>query len=246
MPRKNEGRRHGGRGRRKSGEFKTCKEGANFVLSETVRQAKKKEGEEEDERPGNNAEVRYLNGEIQKLTTKVEHQAEIMAIYQSALIGCMSRAMCDDYFQALEALDDPAAATEDWKESTMTDAKHEGITKMVDQMVHMTHLGPERKKQPSKVAVEAFGKFVGFNDYHHEEMAFEEKDYLNDEIDNMFQYRLFLECREIDWKQALKDGRDFHDYRRYRTSRNYFVEKAILQGTAVPPAHAGHVIPEFP
>jgi len=117
---------------------------------------------------------------------------------------------------------------------------------MVDEMVHMTHLGPERKKAASKVAVEAFGKFVGFNTYHYEEMAFEEKDYLNDWVDNMFQYRLFLECRELDWKQALKDGRDFRDYRRYRTNRNYFVKKAILQGTAVPPAHVGYVIPEFP
>jgi len=245
MPRRNEGRRRGGRGRRKSGEFKTCREGASFVLSETVRQAKKKEGEEEDERPGNNAEVRQLNGEIQKLTTKVEHQAEIMAMYQAALIGCMSRAMYSAYDDALEALDNPATANDDWKESAMTDAKHEGISKMVDQMIHMTHLGPERKSFASKLAVEAFGSFVEFNDYRYEEMAYEEKDYLNDRIDNMFQYRLFLECRELDWKQALKDGRDFHDYRRYRTSRNYFVEKAILQGTAVPPAHAGYVIPEF-
>jgi len=216
------------------------------VLSETVRQAKKKEDEEEDERPGNNAEVRQLNGEVQKLTTKVEHQAEIMAMHRAALIGCMSRAMhnaCDD---ALEALDEPAAAADDWKESAMTDAKHEGISKMVDQMIHVTHLGPERKSFASKLAVEAFGSFVGFNDYHCEELAYEEKDHLNDRVDNMFQHRLFLECRELDWMQALKDGRDFHDCRRCRKNRNCFVEKAILQGTAVPPAHAGHVIPEFP
>jgi len=127
-----------------------------------------------------------------------------MALYQAALIGCMSRAMYDEYDQALEALDDPAAADEDWKESAMTDAKHEGISKMVDQMIHMTHLGPERKKSPSKVACEAFGGFVGFNDYRYEEMAFEEKDYLNDRIDNMFQYRLFLECREIDSGDRLE------------------------------------------
>jgi len=110
----------------------------------------------------------------------------------------------------------------------------------------MTHLGPECKRQPNKVAVEAFGKLVGFNDYSYEEMAYNKKDYLNDQIESMFQYRLFLECREIDWKQALKDGRDFHDYRRYRTSRNYFVEKAILEGTPYPHGHAGYVIPEFP
>ena len=83
------------------------------MLSETVRQAKKKEDEEEVERPGNNAEVRQLNGEVQKLTTKVEHQAEIMAMYRAALIGCMSRAMYEDYDRALEALDEPAAATDD-------------------------------------------------------------------------------------------------------------------------------------
>jgi len=230
MPRKNDGRRRGGgQSCRKSGEFKTCKEGANFVLSETVRQAKKKGDEEEDDRPGNNAEVRQLNGEVQKLTTKVEHQAETIEMLQSALIRSMSRAMYVNFFQALEALDDPASATEEWKTEAMTDAKHEGITKVVDQMIHMTHVGPERKRQPSKVAVEAFGGVVGFNDYPYEDMAFEEKDYLNDEMGvNMFQYRLFLECREIDWKKALKDGRDFHDYRRYREGRNYFVEKAIL------------------
>jgi len=248
MPRKNEGRRRGGgRSRRKSGEFKTCKEGANFVLSETVHQAREKGDDEEEERPGNNAEVCQLNGEVQKLTVKVEHQAEIIEMLQAALIGSMSRAMHVDFFQVLEALDDPASATEEWKTEAMTDAKHEGITKVVGQMIHMTHLGPERKRHPNKVAVEAFGGVVGFNYYPYEDMAFDEKDYLNDEMGvNMFQYRLFLECRELDWKKALKDGRNFHDYRRYREGRNYFVEKAILEGTPVPPAHVGYVIPDFP
>jgi len=144
-------------------------------------------------------------------------------------------------------LENPDAATEEWKTDAMTDAKHEGITKVVGQMIHVTHVRPEHKRQPNKVAVEAFRGVVGFNDYPCEDMAFEEKDYLNDEMGvNMFQLRLFLKCREIDWKKALKEGRDFHDYRPYREGRNYFMEKAILQGTPVPPAHAGHVIPEFP
>ena len=248
MPRKNEGRHHGGgRSRRKSGEFKTCKEGANFVLSETVRQAKKKGDEEEDERPGNNANVRQLNGEVQKLTNKVEHQAEMIKMLQAALIGSMSRAMHTDYAEAVGALDDPASATEEWKKEAMTDAKHKGITKVVDQMIHVTHLGPERERHLNKVAVEAFEEVVRFNDYSYDDMAFDEKDYLNDEMgDKMFQHRLFLECREIDWKKALKDGQGFHDYRRYKGGRNYFVEKAILQGTPVPPAHVGYVIPEIP
>ena len=72
MPRKNEGRRRGGgSGRRKSGEFKTCKEGASFVRLETVRQARKKGEEEEVPRTGTNAEVRQLNGEVQRLNNKV-------------------------------------------------------------------------------------------------------------------------------------------------------------------------------
>jgi len=117
----------------------------------------------------------------------VEHQAEIIEMLQSALIGSMSRAMYVDFFQALEALDDPASATEEWKTKAMTDAKHEGITKVVDQMIHMTHVGPERKRQPNKVAVEAFGGVVGSNDCPYEDMAFDEKDYLNDEMGvNMF------------------------------------------------------------
>jgi len=111
----------------------------------------------------------------------------------------------------------------------------------------MTHLGPERKRHANKVALEAFGGVVGFNDYPYEDMAFDEKDYLNDDVgDNMFQYRLFLECRELDWKKALADRRDFHDYRRYRENHNYFVEKLILTGMPVPPAHVGYEIPEFP
>jgi len=78
-------------------------------------------------------------------------------------------------------------------------------------------------------------------------MAFDEKDYLNDEMgDNMFQYQLFLECRELDWKKALTDGQNFHDYRCYREGRNYFVEKLILVGAPVPPAHVGYEIPDFP
>ena len=236
MPRKHEGRRRGGGpGRRKSSEFKTCKEGANFVLLETVRQARKKGDEEEEERPGNNAEVRQLTGEVQTLTNKVEHQAAIIKMLEAALIGSMSRAMYVDFSQQLEALDDRGAATEEWKAEAMTDAKHEGITKVVGQMIHMTHLGPERKRHANKVAVEAFGGVVGFNDYPYEDMAFDEKDYLNDQIgeDNMFQHRLFLECRELDWKKALKDRRNFHDYRRYREGRNYFVGEVHLAGPAL-------------
>jgi len=110
-----------------------------------------------------------LNGEVQKLTIKVEHQAEIIEMLQAALIGSMSQAMYVNFFQALEALDDPASTTEEWKTEAMTDAKHEGITKVVGQMIHMTHLGPERKRHPNKVAVEAFGGVVGFNDYPYDE-----------------------------------------------------------------------------
>jgi len=55
-----------------------------------VRQAKKKGDEEEDTRPGNNAEVRQLNGEVQKLNSKVGHQAEMIEVLKLALIGCMS------------------------------------------------------------------------------------------------------------------------------------------------------------
>jgi len=111
------------------------------------------------------AEVRQLNGEVQKLTIKVEHHAEIIKMLQAALIGSMSRAMYVNFFQALEALDNRGSATEEWKTEAMTDAKHEGITKVVGQMIHMTHLGPERKRHANKVAAEAFGGVVGFNDY---------------------------------------------------------------------------------
>jgi len=166
---------------------------------------------------------------------------------KSALIGCMNRAMCDSYWDAVNALDDPVVnATEDWKTNAMTEAKHQGITKVVREMIHMTHGGPEGKCQPSKLAVEAFGEVVGFNHYPHEDMAFDEKDDLNTMGINVSQCRLFLECREIDWKKALKEGRGFHDCRRYMGGRNYLMEKMILQGQPLPDDHAGHVIPEFP
>jgi len=118
MPRNNEGRRPGGN-RRKSGEFKTCEEGASFVLSETVHQAKKKGDEEEGGRPGNKAEVRQLRGEIRELNTKMENQAEIIKLLQSTLIGCTSRAMHDAYKGVMDELDDPEDATEDWKQGKM-------------------------------------------------------------------------------------------------------------------------------
>jgi len=194
MPRKNEGRRRGGGpGQRKSGEFKTCKEGANFVLSETVRQAKKKGEEEEDTRTGTNAEVRQLNGEVQQLNSKVGHQAEMIEMLKAALIGSMSRAMYRAFWDEVEAADDSVdTGSEEWKANTMTDAKHEGITTVVRKMIHMTHGGPERKRHPSKLAVETFGGVVGFNDYPYEDMAFDEKDDLNDLRMSMFQHRLFL------------------------------------------------------
>ena len=214
---------------------------------EMVRQAKKKGEEEEDTRPGNNAEVRFLNGEVQKLNSKVGHQAEMIEMLKAALIGSMSRAMYRAYWDEVEAVDDSVdTESEEWKANAMTDAKHKGITTVVREMIHMTHGGPERKRQPSKLVVETFRGVVGFNDYPYEDMAFDEKDDLNATGISMFQYRLFLECREIDWKQALEEGRGFHDYRRYRAGRNCLVEKVILQGQPLPHGHAGYVIPEFP
>jgi len=212
-----------------------------------VRQAKKKGDEEEDTRPGNNAEVRQLNGEVQKLNSKVGHQAEMIEVLKLALIGCMSRAMYDAYWDKVESLDDPVlSAPEEWKADAMTDAKHKGITRVVREMIHMTHGGPERKRQPSKLVVEAFGGVVGFNDYPYKDMVFDEKDDLNGMGINVFQYRLFLECCEIDWKQALEEGCDFHNYPCYMAGGNYLVEKVILQGQPLPHGHAGYVILEFP
>ena len=249
MPRKNEGRRRGGgSGRRKSGEFKTCKEGASFVRLETVCQARKKKGEEEEgPRTGTNAEVRQLNGEVQRLNNKVDHQAKMIAMLKAALIGSMSRTMYRGYLDSVAAADDSVdTESEHWKESALTDAKHEGITAVVRDMIHMTHEGVERNRYASKLAVETFGGVVGFNDYPYEDMAYDEKSDLNDFGMSMFQYRLFLECREIDWKQALEEEREFHDYQVFEAARNYFVEKMMLLGEPVPHGHAGYVIPEFP
>jgi len=112
----------------------------------------------------------------------------------------------------------------------------------------MMHLGPERHFEPSKVAVKVFRGVVGFNDYPYKDMVYHEKNELSGHV-AMYHYRLFLECREIDWKKALGEGRDFHDYRGFVggcNGHNYFVEKLILQGEPVPKGHAGYVIPEFP
>ena len=100
----------------------------------------------------------------------------MIEMLKGALIRCMSRAMYDAYWDEVESLDDPVmAATEEWKKEAMTDAKHKGITKVVCEMIHMTHGGPERKRHPSKLAVETFGGVVGFDDYPYKDMAFDEK-----------------------------------------------------------------------
>jgi len=152
MPHNNEGRR---RGSRKSGEFKTCQEGASFVLSETVHQAKKKGDKEEGGRPRNKAEVRQLRGEIRELRTKMRSQAEIIKLLQAALIGSMSRTMHDAYKKELkeemkeEGYTRPKDVPADWKEEVMTKAKHEAIVKVADNMIYLTHLGSEKTFEPS-------------------------------------------------------------------------------------------------
>jgi len=175
MPRNNEGCRRGGNCR-KLGDLKTCKEGASFVLSETVRQAKKKGDEEEGGRPGNKAEVRQLRGEIRELKTKMGNQAEIIKLLQAALIGSMSRTMYDEYKGKLkEEFGNPEDTPEDRKQDMMTKAKHEAIVKVAVEMIYLTHLGSEKTFEPSKLAVEAFKGVVGFNNYQHKDMAYEEK-----------------------------------------------------------------------
>jgi len=98
------------------------------------------------------------------------------------------------------------------------------------------------------LAVDTFGEVVSFNGYEYEDMAKEEKDLLWDGKDTMFHYRLFCECRELDWKQAIKEGRNFHDYRKFvrNKTRDYFTEKQILMGEPVREGKEDYVIPEFP
>jgi len=250
MPRNNKGRRQGSR---KSGEFKTCEEGASFVRSETVRQAKKHE--EEGGRAENQAEVHQLRSEIRELKTRARTQEEINEMLKAALISCMSCSMHDAFEGSLQAVMEEhgygsRADVPAWrKEMCMTEAKQEAFVAVADDMIYLTHPGRQKHYAPSKVAVEAFGEVVGYNGYQYKSMATEQKELLYENNGNsMFHRRLFCECRELDWKQAIKDGRDFHDYRKcvQNNTRHYVTEKAILLGEPLPYGHEDYVIPEFP
>jgi len=249
MSRNNKGRR---RGSRKSGEFKTCEEGASFVRSETVRQLKK--SEEEGGHSENTVSVRQLRGEIRELKMKERSQAASIKMLQAALIGAMSNRMYERYESGLkfEMKEDGIKKLKDFpldrKEDCMTDAKHEAITKVADDMIYMTHPGDEEHFEPSKLAVDTFGEVVSFNGYEYKDMAKEEKALMWDGKDTMFHYCLFCECRELDWKQAIKEGRNFHDYRKFvkNNTRDYFTERQILTGESVRAGKEDYVIPEFP
>jgi len=251
MSRNNKDRR---RGSRKSGEFKTCEEGASFVRSETVRQVKKSEeggGRTEE----NTASVRQLRGKIRELKSKMKVQEEGNEMLKAALIVSMSRNMYDNYdsdvkfemeHRGIKNLEDYPLER---KEDNMTNAKQEAIAMVATHMIYLTHPGDERKAEPSKLAVDTFGDVISFNGYEYKDMVKEEKDKLWDGMDYLFHFRLFCECREIDWKQAIEEGRNFHDYRNFNShdkSRDYFTEKQILLGKPVRKGKEDYTFPEFP
>jgi len=251
MSRNNKNRR---RGSRKSGEFKTCEEGASFVLTETVRQAKKKGDEEEGGRAKNTASARQLRGEIRELKVKEANQDAMIKMLQAALIGSMSDRMYEQY-DAIVAADMKKQGIKkivDYplvdKDECLTKAKHEAITKVADDMIYMTHPGEEEHFAPSKLAVDTFGDIILFDGYEFKDLAREEKELLWDGKDTMFHYRLYCECRELDWKQAIQEGRGFHDYRKFvkNNSRDYFTEYHILTGGPVREGREDYEIPEFP
>jgi len=249
MSRNNKGRR---RGSRKSGEFKTCEEGASFVRSETVRQVKKSEeggGRTEE----NTASVRQLRGEIRELKGKMKVQDEVNEMLKAALIASMSRNMYDNYdsdvkfemaHRGIKKLEDYPF---DRKEDSMTNAKHEAIGMVAIDMIYLTHPGEEKKAEPSKLAVGTFEDVLSFNGYEYKDLVKEEKEEMWDGTDYLCHFRLYCECREIDWKQAIKEGRHFRDYRKYdRKNRNCFTERQMLMGKPMPEGKEDYVIPEFP
>jgi len=203
----------------------------------------------------NTASTRQLRGEIRELKIKMKVQEEGNKMLKAALIGSMSRNMHDRYEDIVEFEMKEAGIKKledfplDRKEDCMTDAKHEAITKVAKDMIYMTNPGEEDEAEPSKLAVDTFKDVVSFNGYKYKDMVKEEKDLLWDGSDYLFHYRLFCECREIDWKQAIEEGRDFHDYRKFDSrdkSRGYFTEKQILLGKPVREGKEDYKIPEFP
>ena len=256
MPRNNANRRRGSGGsrrkgpaRRLSGDLRVAEEGRNWNAHETVRTERRRAGaREEGGRPENNAEVRRLTAEKAELVAEVEKKDRRICMLEEAMICLMSKKMHEAYRENLEALERPEDATYDWKEDAVVDAKHEAITAMVGQMIHKTHPGPERKRQPTREAVVAFKDIVGFGEYQYEDMAFDEKDDLNAGDWNLIHYRAYLEARSLDWRAALAEQRGLHDYGRFVRdgSRDYLLERDILAGNPVPAARAGYDIPEFP
>jgi len=219
-----------------------------------VRGAKKNdEGGGRDEE--NTASVRQMRSEIRELKAKARDQDEVNQMLKAALISCMSRTMHEAFDKAVEfemehhgygSREDMPA----WRKvDCMTEAKQEAIVSVANDMIHLTHPGREKPYAPSKLTVEAFGEVVGYNDYAYVDMAVDQKQLLyEDKTESMFHRRLFAACRELDWKNALKEGRDFHDYRKCVTdsSCHYMTEKCILLGEDLPWGKEDYVIPKFP
>jgi len=203
----------------------------------------------------NTASDRQMRSEIRELKAKARDQDEVNKMLKAALISCMSRTMHEAFNTAVEfemkthgygSREDMPA----WRKvDCMTGAKQEAMVAVADDMIYLTHPGREKHYPPSKLAVEAFGEVVGYNDYTYENMAAEQKQLrYEDKKESMFHRRLFAECRELDWKQALKEGRNFHDYRKcvMDSSHHYMTEKCILLGEDLPYGKEDYVIPEFP
>jgi len=204
----------------------------------------------------NTASVCQMRSEIRELKAKAKDQDEVINMLKGALIACMSRSMHEAYIPhaEFEMRNNGYGSIEEmpkWrKNDCMTTAKQEVIISVAEDMFYLTHPGGEKHYPPSKLAVEAFGDIVGYNEYTYEAMAEEQKRFLwEEEPQSMFHRRLFAQCRELDWKKALEEDRDFHDYRKcvMDSTRHYMTEKCILLGDEdLPLGHEGYVIPKFP
>ena len=220
------GRNHRNRRRGSLEAQKLAAEAVDFLATETIRSKKKQGKSLVDPRPTNSADERTLRTENRNLEKDLAEANAKLAITRAALLASIKGGTEMVVQTERHMLADPTVATAEWVEEKTEEAKLDLTVRISREVLHLSHKQPG-DWFPSNLAVAALEGIVTTKDFSYCNLATDENNMVNSEVQDVLKYRAYLTARMMDVDQ-LAGG----DYGVYDGSRDYAAEVVALGASA--------------
>jgi len=203
-------------------------EGMAFVARETIRSTKKGNGNATAvARPENSAEDRTTRNENRLLKKDLTEAKAKLEITKAALVAAVKSGtdMLVETEQGMLA--DPTVATQDWKDTKKEEALLELASRIATDVLHLSHKKPG-ELWPNTTAIHALEGIVSSKDNSFSRISSDSNYALEDDVNDVRNYRAFLTARMMDLEQATAQKRDVGDYEAYNDIRDYAAEVVAL------------------